>query len=277
MSPNEPASCAIGSAARELPDAVHRHERRAGDGPIRGAHRAERRDEHQVERDRQHRHGDAEPERRARVAGGTEGAAQHEEHHEAEDPHEHGAEERQRLLPHFRGGVHHLEKRGRGGIADTGHQHGQREGGQERLIDDAVDLLGLVGAGETGHEHGHPGEQGTDEDDDDEDDLPADADGGIAGVADEVADHRVVDDALQPRDDVLQHRRPRDAPDGRTDGAFDDGAIELSWFGRDLWHRRSVLRACDPGCDAREFTRALTAARVAHGGAAPPAAQAPHT
>ena len=50
----------------------------------------------------------------------------------------------------------------------------------------------------------------------------------FAGVADEMPDHRVVDDALQPGDDVLQHRRPRQPPDGGTDGAFDDRAIELS-------------------------------------------------
>ena len=49
----------------------------------------------------------------------------------------------------------------------------------------------------------------------------------LARVADEVADHRVVDDALQAGDDVLQHRRPREAPDGGADGAFDDRAVEL--------------------------------------------------
>ena len=49
----------------------------------------------------------------------------------------------------------------------------------------------------------------------------------LRGVADEVADHRVVDDALQPGDDVLQHRRPRESPDRRADGTFDDRAIEF--------------------------------------------------
>jgi hypothetical protein len=41
-----------------------------------------------------------------------------------------------------------------------------------------------------------------------------------------MTDHRVIDDALQPGDDVLQHRRPREAPDGGTNGTFDDRAIE---------------------------------------------------
>src|SRR5689334_13958558 len=39
--------------------------------------------------------------------------------------------------------------------------------------------------------------------------------------------HHVVDDALQPGDDVLQHGRPGQPPNGRTDGPFDDGAVKL--------------------------------------------------
>ena len=45
-----------------------------------------------------------------------------------------------------------------------------------------------------------------------------DADRGVAGEADEVADHDVVDDALQPADDVREHRRPRELPDRRGSG-----------------------------------------------------------
>jgi hypothetical protein len=96
------------------------------------------------------------------------------------------------------------------------------------LVHRPVDLVGLIGAGEPGDEHGHAGEDRADEDDDDEDDLPADADGGIPRVADEVADHGMVDDALQPGDHVLQHRRPGQTPDSRADGAFDDRPIESS-------------------------------------------------
>ena len=82
-----------------------------------------------------------------------------------------------------------------------------------------------------------------DEDDDDEDDLPADADGGVGGVADEVADHRVVDDALQPGDDVLQHRRPGQPPDGGTDRTLDDRPVECPGFHPGYGHRNgSVLR-----------------------------------
>jgi hypothetical protein len=42
-----------------------------------------------------------------------------------------------------------------------------------------------------------------------------------------VADHRVVDDALQARDDVLQHRRPGETPNGGAEGAFDYRAVEF--------------------------------------------------
>ena len=104
-------------------------------------------------------------------------------------------------------------------------------GRQERLVDGAIDLLRLVRAGEARHEHAHAGEQRRDEDDDDEEDLPADADGGVAGEADVVADHRVIDDALQPADGVLQHRRPRQLPDGGRDRAFDERTIELAGGG----------------------------------------------
>jgi hypothetical protein len=48
-------------------------------------------------------------------------------------------------------------------------------------------------------------------------------------------DHRVIDHALQPGDDVLQHRRPREAPDGRTYGTFDNRSIEFS-LGRGTGH-----------------------------------------
>src|SRR4029078_10218585 len=61
--------------------------------------------------------------------------------------------------------------------------------------------------------------------DHDEDDLPAAADRGVRGVADEVPDHRVIDDALQPGDHVLEHRRPRDLPDGGCDRSFDEAEI----------------------------------------------------
>ena len=67
-----------------------------------------------------------------------------------------------------------------------------------------------------------------DEDDDDDEDLPRDADRRVACEADEVADQDVIDDALQPADDVREHRRPRDLPDGRTQRPFDDRAVELS-------------------------------------------------
>ena len=47
------------------------------------------------------------------------------------------------------------------------------------------------------------------------------------GVADKMTDHRVIDHPLQSGNDVLQHRRPRQPPDGGTDGTFNDGAVEF--------------------------------------------------
>src|SRR4029079_13664573 len=62
-------------------------------------------------------------------------------------------------------------------------------------------------------------------DDDDDEDLPADADRGVASIADEIADHGVIDDALKPADDVGEHRWPRELPDRGGKGAIDDRAI----------------------------------------------------
>ena len=43
-----------------------------------------------------------------------------------------------------------------------------------------------------------------------------------------MADGDVVDDALQPTDDVGEHRRPRKLPHRGTEGTFSDGAIECA-------------------------------------------------
>ena len=109
------------------------------------------------------------------------------------------------------------------GASTPSAEHDRR---QERLVDDAVDLVGIVGAGEARDEHAHAGEERRDEDDDDEEDLPADADRGVAGEADVVADHHVIDDALEAADHVLDHRRPGQAPHGARDRPLDDRAIE---------------------------------------------------
>jgi hypothetical protein len=62
--------------------------------------------------------------------------------------------------------------------------------------------------------------------------LPAHADRSVATVPDVMADHGVVDHALQPADHVLNHRRPRDMPHGRHERALDDRAIVFVFFGR---------------------------------------------
>ena len=104
-------------------------------------------------------------------------------------------------------------------VAERRHDAEREERrGEKRLIDGAIDLLRVARAGEARDEHAHAGEQRRDEDDDDEDDLPADADGRVAGEPDEMADQHVIDDALQPADDIGEHRRPRDLPDRRRSG-----------------------------------------------------------
>src|SRR5213593_1964391 len=97
---------------------------------------------------------------------------------------------------------------------------------EEGLVHGAIDLLAVVGAGEAGHQHAHPAEHRHDEHDHDNEDLDRDADGGVAGVPHEVTHQGVIDDALQPADEVLQHRGPGDHPHGVGDRALDDGAVE---------------------------------------------------
>ncbi len=129
---------------------------------------------------------------------------------------------------------------------------------QERLIDRAIDSLVIVGSGEARDEHAHAGEERRDEDDDDEEDLPAHADRGVGGVADEVPDHRVVDDPLQPADRVLQDRRPRQLPHGAGDGTFDDRAIEAAAATsarRGRWRRRCTGRHGCGGSSGRFSSR----------------------
>jgi hypothetical protein len=79
---------------------------------------------------------------------------------------------RQRLGLHDRLGVDEHEQRRRREVPHRGQDDRQAKRRQERLVDDAVDLVRLVGAGKARHEHGHAGEERADEDDDDDDDLP---------------------------------------------------------------------------------------------------------
>ena len=66
-----------------------------------------------------------------------------------------------------------------------------------------------------------------DKDDDEDEELEADADRRIGSQAHVMTDECVIDDALQPADDVLQHRRPREHPDGLRQRAVDDAAVEF--------------------------------------------------
>ena len=89
--------------------------------------------------------------------------------------------------------------------------------GQERLVNGAVDLVVTRRAGETRDQHAHAGESDEMKTITTMKDLPADADRGVAGETDEVADQNVVDDPLEPADQ-FEHRRPRDLPNRGTSG-----------------------------------------------------------
>ncbi len=65
---------------------------------------------------------------------------------------------------------------------------------------------GLVScSGEARDEHAHAAEQRRQKDHDHEEDLQPNADTGIAGEADKMTDHGVVDHSLQPANHILQY------------------------------------------------------------------------
>ena len=178
--PSRRATASTARRARPAPDAMHGSHRRARRAE-RG-NRAEPADEDDVEHEVQHRHGDAEDHRRARVAGRAQRAAEHEEHHHAAAEHEHDAQETAAPRPSPSGAAFtRSSSHGDDEVADRRHDADRdADRRQERLVDRAVDLVLVAGAGEARDEHAHPGEQRRDEDDDDEEDLPAHADRGVA-------------------------------------------------------------------------------------------------
>ena len=224
--------------ARQPPHAVRADERAARHRAERRADGAEHANQRHVERDGEDRHRQAEAQRRLRIARGAERAAQHEEHHETDDADEHRAEKRQRLRAHFGRGVDERQQPRRREPADDAQRRGESRRRQKGLIDDTIDLLRVARSRKARDEHGHAREHRADEDDDDENDLPADADRRVADEADVVAHHDVIDDALQPGDDVLQHRRPRELPHGGGNRPFDEGAIVAGSFDSVGSHQR---------------------------------------
>ena len=228
--PREPDRRALGEQQPEPDDAGgdaagHRADRRAEDAEAR--ERPGAGDQRDVEREVHHRQADAEIERGARVAGRAQRPAQHEEQQHAQAAGEHQPQVGQRDRLHLRRGAGQIQQPRRGDVADRReHAERQEDRGEEGLVDDAVHRVGVTGAGVPRHQHAHAGVERADEDDDDQEDLPADPDGRVAGEADHLADHRVIDDALRAADRVLQHRRPREVPHGRRQRAIDDAAIE---------------------------------------------------
>ena len=220
------------AAAPELHQRVQRHEPRGDHRPHRRAGGPERRDgtqardqdevEHQVE----HGGHDAEHHRRPGVPRGAERAAQHVEHQHPAAEQEHDAEEGERLRLHRGLRVHQVEQGGGEHIAEwRDHQDRQTDGGEERLVHGAVDLVGVSRTGEAGHQHTHAREQRVDEDDDDDDELPRHADGGVAGVTHQVANEDVIHDALEAAEDVGEHGGPGELPDRPAQRPLDDGAV----------------------------------------------------
>ena len=188
--------------------------------------RPETANENHVQHQVQHRHRNAKPHRRARVARRSQRGTQHEEHEHAADEHEHDADERKRFRLHRGRGVHQIEQPWRREIAERRHDAERQKGGRkERLIDRAIDLVRLTRPGKSSNQHAHAREDRRDEDDDDQDNLPAHADRGVAGEADEMTNQRVVDDALQPSNNVGEHRRPRDFPHSRPERPFHDRSV----------------------------------------------------
>ena len=187
------------------------------------------RNQHDVQRDVEHGQRHAEPQRGAGIAGGAQRSAQHEEHQHADAVHEHRPQKREGLGADLRRGMHEFEQIGRQQIAYGRHDaESQNDGCEARLINRAVDLVRLVRAGEARHQHAHPGEDRADEHDDNEKDLPAHSYGCVGGIADVVADHRVVDDPLQTSNRVLENGWPRDLPDCMRYRALDDGSVEVT-------------------------------------------------
>src|SRR6266704_176568 len=90
-----------------------------------------------------------------------------------------------RASPAARGarGVHQAEQRGRQDPAERReHAAPERHRREKRLVDRAVDHLGVVPPREAGDEDTHPAEHGHHERDDDDEDLNRDADRRVAGV-----------------------------------------------------------------------------------------------
>ena len=74
-------------------------------------------------------------------------------------PDEHRAQERQRLGLHLGRGVDQVAAARVRRSHPTAAEDDRHAGcGEERLVDDAIDLVGLIRAGESRHQHRHAGE-----------------------------------------------------------------------------------------------------------------------
>jgi hypothetical protein len=153
-------------SAEEQPETDRRHRNTRDRGPDRRAARSKRRNrsrasnEHDVQREIQHSHCDAEAQRRPRVARGAQRTAKHEEHQQPDVEQEHRLEEWQRFGPHFWCRIDHIQQR-RGERVTERRQDadGEDERRQKRLIDRTVHLVVVVCTRRARHEHAHSREQ----------------------------------------------------------------------------------------------------------------------
>src|SRR5262249_19600075 len=148
------------------------------------------------------------------------------EDHHAAAKHEHDAQEREGFGFYVRCGINEIEQKRRDHIADWGHDpERDRDCGEERLIDCAVNLFFVAGADKTSDEHAHAREKRSDEDYDDQKYLPGHADCGVSLITDKIANQSVVNHSLQSADSISQHRWPCDFPDRTSEWPFYDGSV----------------------------------------------------
>ena len=115
--------------------------------------------------------------------------------HEEVDP-----QKRQRQCLDLRRGVDEIEQRRRREVTDRPSTTNIADRREKRLLDDAIDALGIAGAGKPRDQHRLAREQRRHEDDDHEEDLPADADGRVGACSPmQMTDQHVIDHALHAR------------------------------------------------------------------------------
>ena len=98
------------------------------------------------------------------------------------------------------------------------------------MINRPVNFVGFARADKTRDQNVFSDVYRRDKNDDDEKNLPAYTHRRVAFISDNIADQNVIDQALQTRDGIRQHRRRGDFPDGATKRTFDNRAVVFMRF-----------------------------------------------